>query len=386
MPIEELISRRITGISPFNELPIDADIWREAHSHHHTHRQLHNVSIHRPGIVYGLEVVVSKKDRTITVAPGVGVDSEGHTLMLSEPATFLMEEKGQIYITIAYEDNVDSKSAVTVGGGKKYFRLVEGRQVIATKDLPKGPYLELARIDRSGKDKAVKEASNPFDPAEDELNLLYRQQAFPACYADGGIGEVVFLPKSDPSAWKPNRAGLFGLVREANGCGFHLDFSGLYNLRAPGEDMPVFLYVACAGDFQPLSDEQVNGLKKYLDAGGTLVAEASKGDANFVKAFADVAKKIGASPKKVAKGSPLLTSHHMFSAPPAGGQEKGEVQADLDRGVILSTFDYGAAWQGEVSSPDATDARDRIRNAQEFGHNIIAFAARRKRLTELARL
>ncbi|HWA84375.1 MAG TPA: DUF4159 domain-containing protein [Fimbriimonadaceae bacterium] len=380
MPIEEMIARRITGISPFNELPIDAEIWREAHGQHNVHRQLHAIAAHRPGIVFGLEVVVSKKERTVIVAPGVGIDSEGRTLLLSEPATFLLEEKGQIYITISYEDNVDAKSAITVGSGKKYFRLVEGRQVIATKDLPKGAYLELARIDRSAKEKAVKEAANPFDPCEDELNLLYRQVAFPHCYADGGVGELVFLPKADPSAWKPNRAGLYNLVREANGCGFHVEFTGLYNLRAPTEPAPLLLYVAACGEFQPLSDEQVTGLKKYLDAGGTLFAEASKGDAGFVKGFAEVAKKVGATPKKIAAGSPLLTAHHMFPTPPAGGQDKGEVQADLDKGVILSTFDYGAAWQGEV------DSRDKVRNAQEFGHNIIAFAAQRRRLAELARM
>lgn len=380
MPIEELIARRITGISPFNELPIDAEIWREAHGQHNIHRQLHAIATHRPGIIYGLEVVVSKKERTVNVAPGVGIDAEGRTLLLSEPASFLLEEKGQLYITISYEDNVDSKSAITVGSGKKYFRLVEGRQVIATKDLPKGAYLELARIDRSGKDKPVKEAANPFDPGEDELNLLYRQVAFPHCYADGGIGELVFLPKADPSAWKPNRAGLYNLVREANGCGFHVDFVGLFNLRAPSEPAPVLLYVAAGGEFQPLSEDQVTGLKKYLDAGGTLLAEASKGDAGFSKGFADVAKKVGATLKKLDKNSPLLTAHHMFPSPPAGGQDKGEVTADRDKGVILSTFDYGAAWQGESAS------RDAVRNAQEFGHNIISFAARRRRLAELARL
>jgi hypothetical protein len=380
MPIEELIGRRITGITPFNELPIDAEIWREAHGQHNTHRQLHAIATHRPGIVFGLEVIVSKKERTVIVAPGVGVDSEGRTLLLSEPATFLLEEKGQIYITISYEDNVDSKSAITVGSGKKYFRLVEGRQVIATKDLPKNAYLELARIDRSSKDKAVKDAANPFDPGEDELNLLYRQLAFPHCYADGGVGELVFLPKADPSAWKPNRPGLFNLVREANGCGFHVEFTGLYNLRAPSEPAPVLLYVAAGSEFQPLSDEQFAGLKKYLDAGGTLLAEASKGDAGFAKGFAEVAKKVGATLKKVGKDSPLLTAHHMFPACPSGGNDKGEVQADLEKGVILSTNDYGAAWQGEV------DSRDKVRNAQEFGHNIIAFAARRRRLAELARM
>jgi hypothetical protein len=159
-----------------------------------------------------------------------------------------------------------------------------------------------------------------------------------------------------------------------------VEFTGIYNLRAPSEPSPLLLYVAAGGEFQPLSDEQLAGLRKYLDAGGTLFAEASKGDAGFAKGFTEVAKKLGATLKKVASGSELMTAHHMFPAPPSGGQEKGDVQVDLDKGVILSTFDYGAAWQGEAAS------RDIVRNAQEFGHNVIAFAARRRRLAELARM
>jgi hypothetical protein len=386
MPIEELIAKRITGIEPFNELPIDAEIWREAHSQHLVHRLLHQAGTHRPGVVYGLEVFASKsKERTVVVAPGIGVDSEGRTMLLSEPVTFVLEEKGQTYITLAYEDNVDSKSAVVVGGGKKYYRLVEGRQLVATRELPKTPYLELARIDRSGAAKAVKEAANPFDPAEDEINLLYRAVAFPHCYADGAVGELCFLPKADPSAWKPNRAGLWNLLREGNGRGFHLDFTGLYNLRAASGREPLILYVAGGDEFQPLTDDQFEGLRRYLGDGGLLFGEASKGSDAFAKGFGEVAKKAGATMKKVAKDSPLLSAHYMFSSAPQGGND-GALTADLDAGVILSTYDYGAAWQGDVSKPDAADSRERIRAAQEFGLNVISFAAKRRRQLQLARM
>jgi hypothetical protein len=388
MPIEELIARRISGIEPFNELPIDADVWREAHGQHHSHRALHATGAHRPGIVMGLEVFVSaKSDKSVVVAPGMAVDSEGRTLLLSEPATFALEEKGQVYITIAYEDNYDSRSAITVGGGKKYFRLVEGRQVVATKELPKTPHIELARIDRSGKDKAVKEPKNPFDPAEDELNQLNRILAFPHCYADGMVGELCFLPTADPSAWKPNRAGLYNMIREANGLGFHLGFDGLFNLRSAGSVAePIMLYVSCEGDFQALNKDQLEGLKRYLEGGGTLFAEASKGSDGFTKSFADIAKAVGASMKAIPKDSELMRSHHLFSSAPPGGSDKGALTGDLEKGVILSTHDYGGAWQGNVPKPDDEGSRDRIRRAIEFGLNIAAFAARRRRKTELGRI
>lgn len=388
MPIDELIGRRISGIEPFNELPIDADVWREAHGQHNSHRALHATGAHRPGIVMGLEVIVSaKQDKTVVVAPGYAIDSEGRTLLLSEPASFVLEEKGQVYITIAYEDNYDSRSAITVGGGKKYFRLVEGRQVVATKELPKTPYIELARVDRSGKDKSVKEAKNPFDPAEDELNLLYRVLAFPHCYADGLVGELCFLPTADPGAWKPNRAGLYNMIREANGLGFHLGFDGLFNLRTAGTGPePFMLYVSCEGDFQALNKEQLEGLRRYLDAGGTLFAEASKGSEGFVKSFAEIAKSAGATLKPIPKDASLMHSHHMFSSAPPGGSDKGTLTGDLEKGVILSTHDYGGAWQGNLPKADDEGSRDRIRRAIEFGLNVVAFAAQRKRRAELSRI
>jgi len=379
---DDLLSQRITGIQPFNELPIDADVWREAHGQHHSHRLLHSAWAHRPGIVYGLEVVSSRAaDREIVVAPGVAIDGQGRTILLSEPVRFIPEEKGQAYVILAYEDTLDARSEVLVGTGKKYYRLVEGRQVILTKELPKTSYLELARIDRSGKEKPIREAKNPFDPAEDELNLLYRQLAFPHCYADGGIAELALLPLADPGAWKPNRAGLTNLIREANGQGFHLGFEGTFNLRTAGnEDDALMLYVSCGGEFQPMSAEQTDGLRRYLDNGGTVFAEAAGGAAGFAKSFAAIAEAVGAKLQDVGDEPRLLGSHLLFPAPPPGAASNGSLRADLDRGVFLSTHDYGGAWQGRQGN------RDLIRTAVEFGMNVVAYAARRRREAQLARM
>lgn len=60
--------------------------------------------------------------------------------------------------------------------------------------------------------------------------------------------------------------------------------------------------------------------------------------------------------------------------------------ADTGKGIILGTMDYGGAWQGDVEKPEATDSRERIRQAVEFGLNVVAYASRRRRLQELAGL
>jgi len=388
MPLEEILARTITGIRPFNELPVDAEIWREAHDHHHSHRELHAISAHRPGIVFGLEVVASTvKEHTVIVAPGVGIDSEGQTIVLPEPVSFTIEQRGQTYFCLSFLKTADRRSAVTVGGGQQHYRLVEGRNVTATEDLPRPPYLELARIYRTGADKPIKDAVNPFDPGNDELNLLNRRIAFPHCYADAGVGELSYVPKSDPTDWKPNRAGLWHLLREGNGNGFHLDFTGPMNLRAAlPNPAPALLYVAGRQGFQPLAHAEVDGLRRFLEAGGVLFAEAARGSEEFGRSFQELLQKIGGQLEPVRRGHPLLTAHHIFSGPPAGGQDGGGLYCDLAAGVIYSTLDYGAAWQGDMQQQDPLQSRERIRQSQEFGLNVIAFASRRRRIRELSRL
>ncbi len=388
MSLSNLISQRITGINPFNELPIDENIWKEAHAQHQVHRQLHALAHHRPGVVYGLEVVaLSGTKARVMVAPGVAVDTLGRTMLLNEPVFFDLTQTGQNYITIQYEDNFDSSSGMNVGAGMKYYRLVEGRQVTASTTRPADSQMELGRIDRSSATAAVKEAKNPFDPGQNEVNGLYRAVAFPHCYADGAMGELGVVPKQNPNAWKPNRAGLWNLIREGNGRGFHLDFIGPYKLRgAPTGEPPLMLYVAGTEGFQPLTDAEITGLGDYLNAGGFLCGEACGGSAEFKSGFMDLAKRLGTKLAAVPDGHHLYTAHHVFSGAPVGAQTKGDLMIDESGSLLFSSYDYGGAWQGAIGKTDPAEARERIRGAQEFGLNILAFAAYRRRQFELEKM
>ncbi len=387
MPLEDLLTRPIVGINPFNELPIDAEIWRLAHGHHHTHRYLHALTAHRPGVVLGLEVIASEaRERTVVIAPGIAIDPEGRTIVVREPVVLTIEPVSRmyIYITLAFLRAHDRASGVMVGDGQQFYKEVEGYDLTATKELPRTPYLELARIYCSTQDKTVRDAANPSAPGSDEINRLYCRAAFPHCCAD--VGELSYVPKTSASPWNPNRAGLWNLLREGNAAQFHLTFTGSLALTGPSSAAPSLLYMAGRQSFQPLKEAEVDGLRQFLDGGGMLLGEAGQGSREFAEGFEALAGQLGAKLKPVAKGDPLLTVHHVFSAPPPGGQSAGTVSADADNGLVFSTYDYGAAWQGEVDHPDAPDARARIRQAQEFGLNIIAAAAQRRRTRELSRL
>jgi hypothetical protein len=333
-------------------------------------------------VIYGLEVIVAKNNpQTIVVAPGVAIDAEGRTLMLSAPVPLKLEDEGETMVVI-YFDEVPDKTSPKEGEGDKYSRIIERVQVLATKTAPKGAYLELARIDRLKPDSPITDAENPFDPKEDEIDLLHRSLSFPHCYADGVLADLCFMPVAESGNWKPNRAGLWNLIREANGCGFHLDFAGVHNMRAPvTQASPFMLYVAGETEFQALSAAQMDGLRRYLEGGGTLFAEASRGGKGFATAFRELAPKLGAKLEKADRTNTLLSTHHIFPDFPSGGSHDGQVEVDLDCGVVFSTYDYGAAWQGAVADKNG---RDVVRSAQEFGLNIVTWAAKRRRLSQLS--
>jgi hypothetical protein len=388
MSLEKIIERRITGIRPFDELPINAQIWYEAHNHHQLHRLVHAAGAHRPGIIYGLEVVASAtRDRTVVVAPGIAIDPDGQMVLLADPVFLPINDPHQVFIALSFRRNVDRASAVSVGAGQEYFREVEGREVKQLREMPRTACLELARLFRSGEDKPIRDAVNPIIPGTDELNLLYRQVAFPYCAVDAGIGELSYVPLGNKGNWNPNRSGLLHLLREARSQGFHLTFQGPLNLRDDTTvNPPVMLYVAGQQAFQALNDADRDGLQRYLDGGGMLFAEASGGNEEFASALRDLAARLGAALKPVQTGHPLLTAHHVFAAPPAGAQATGGLELDGNVGILLSTLNYGGAWQGQINDPEGPNTRDRIRQALEFGANIIAYAARRRRRRLLAQL
>lgn len=388
MSLDDLLRRPISGIRPFNELPIDAEIWRQAHSHHHMHRHLHAVAAHRPGIVYGLEVVASRsRPHTIIVAPGVGIDADGQTLIVREPTPLTIEEARQIYVTLAFQRQADRNYAVNIGGAPQYFREIEGRELVISRELPSDkPYLELARIFRSANDAPIKEAANPASPTNDELNLLFRPLAFPHCYADIGVGEMSYIPR-EGRLWNPNRAGLWNLLREGNGRGFRLQFTGPMVLNTSAGQAavaePALLYVAGRTGWRPIPDPEVEGLSRYLSGGGLLVGEAGQGNPDFATDFQALATRLGANLQPVTKGHPLLTAHFIFASTPGGGHTGGTVLADTRAGIVLSTADYGGAWQGDVDRPADPDSRERIRESVEFGLNLVAYAANRRRVRTL---
>jgi len=401
--LNTLLQRRIAGVVPFDDMPLEPDIWKMAHDHHHLHRYLHSCASHRPGIVSGLEVVASKNDpHSVIVTAGVAVDSQGHTIVVPDnlPKTFTEAGLNYLILTYATATDVSSQYMVKLSDSdvSKSYCQVEEHYVSIVKTLPeKEPFVELARIYRDGAQAKIKNAQDPFDPKDNELDLLYRTLSFPACVLDATVGEFAYLPTGKAS-WCPNHAGLFHLIREGNLQGMHLQFAGVFepNLeKAAVQNSPTLLYLAGSAAIQKPEEEEIAALRRYLDEGGTLIIEAvshTKSDLEgFTASIKEMVQRLGVNWNNdlidLPPKHPLLTAHAIFAAPPPGyAKASGELKIAEDKGIIFTTSNYGGCWQGDIEDPADPMARMRIRQAQEFGLNLFASAAKRRHQKELANL
>ena len=392
MTLERLIQTPITGIQACNELPVDAEIWNESNLTHVLHRRLHLLAGHRPGIVTGLEVIASADGKRVVVAPGVAIDRNGQTVVLNDHVSIQLKKNGFQYIGIEFVATLDDSPAVDVGGVSQGYRMRERSVVEASSSPLADPKIELARIERSSVAAPISNSQHALEPALDEIDLMFRNPAFPVCYSDIAVGELICRPLTESGSRHSRRAGLWNLLNEGRSQGFALAIANPLEMAKPpsADQEPTLLYLAGRQGFQPFSEEQAKRLKTFLDTGGTLFAEAagthdSDDFSEFARTFKELTLQLGAEMKPVEAGDPLLNSHFRFPGLPPGG-ETGLVFADHSLGLLFSACDYGAAWAGQVQKPEAPDARERVRQSIEFGLNLVAYAAKRSRNIYLRKL
>jgi hypothetical protein len=78
-------------VNPFRGLLVDETTWADAHDYHRNQMRFHLLAMHGVGVVQGLDVIASQPpDMKVTIRPGLGIDTEGRMLLLTEPQTILI--------------------------------------------------------------------------------------------------------------------------------------------------------------------------------------------------------------------------------------------------------------------------------------------------------
>jgi hypothetical protein len=394
MALEDIIKFQLKKVNPFQGLIIDADTWRDAHNYHRDQLRLHTLAFHKTGIVAGLNVTASSPpDLSVTVHPGMGVDSDGNIILVSQKQRYRLQTQktGVVYLVIQFRE-VPSEPYQPADGGQPT-RIIEAYRIEERDKLPAEPHLELARIDFDPARGKIEDARLAATPAKNEVDLRFRQEMVAPV---GEAEKVTTIIKEVPVREVPGQpvetitvghavlgtaskdlhvTGLKSLARDLGRQG---------NLAANLEESVsldkdlkryTMVYLTGRGQFE-LSVEQQASLNRFLQAGGVILGEGcadgegqTRGAREFGLAFNQLANQLKRKLETVKRGHPLLSVLNVFSDVPQGA-EPGML---LEGGrVIYSGSDYGCAWQG--GHQDQSLSRDIIRSAFEMGANMAAYA------------
>lgn len=368
---EELLRKYPTKrIKPVDGMAVTEEVWEEAHEYHRLNQNFHALFSHGPGIVVGLDVIASDPpDTSVYILPGVAVDPAGQTIVLPQPVAYDVgrDLEGLLYILLSHGESRPRRGKGDRGDGPLYIH--SEFSIFARTVLPDGPWVELARVDRESREAIFVDAADPLRPGQNEIDLRFRHELRapqPASIAVCYLGQV-----------QDKGYGLGAIY-----LGQALSRQGHYRVTvadntplAPGVEANTLIYLVGEGDFE-LNRGQMNGLRNYVERGrGSLLIENV--DTAARSAFTKMLKSMGMNLAPIQAGHSLLLNPHLFATPPSGFEAEGAEVLVTD-GVIFSPRSYGRLWQGKLQKGDPS--REQIRSAIEWGENIIAYAAGRRRL------
>lgn len=368
-------------VNPFMGLIIDADTWRDSHDYHRYAEQAHGLALHGWGIVSGLEVdAADPADRSVWIRPGVAMDPEGRLIIVAQPFRYqiVTQDAGLIYLVLMFRE-IPTDNVVSIeDNSEKPSRLREAYAIYERDRLPDQPHVELARIQLTAGKKAIKDASDQTAPKSDEIDNRYREQA-----------AIRPGPRTTVGVWRPGDVSsslgnhMAGPTRLLSALSSSIDWRLRRRDQPEGPEEPLscdFLIMPVTAK-TALNEKDRNRLDTYLDGGGVLLAEAcaSGSDADSQRVMATMAQALGRKPQPVTRNHALLSSRHIFSAPPPGAVAGQVFEGD---GLILSTSDFTCAWNGGTTEKGLDRAI--IRAAVEFAENMLAYAVKRRGLARKA--
>ena len=161
-------------------LLITANLWQVAHSYHQTRQTIHYQSLHQGGIVDGLGVCVAeipeqassryRHPRWLTIQPGLAIDGQGNPIVVACPESCYLSaqptEETTIYIVLKHSEQASQTDTEIV---QDAFQIIE-------KDVPaEANEVELCRVRLGPGLQALTNPDNVFSPDINQLDLRHRQ-------------------------------------------------------------------------------------------------------------------------------------------------------------------------------------------------------------------
>ncbi len=408
-------------------LAINAERWQQAHKYHRQRQNFQYQALHQAGIIYGLGVAPlpgQPDGRLLQVQPGVAIDVEGNPIVVKEPEEFRISSEppaGQpllVYLAVNYVDPDDLRRSAAAKTVRETFRIVEKLHLDA-RDV------ELCRILLLPGTTLIQAPPDVFAPAPNQLDFRYRVHPQPYPLVQVQVGLVTHDRPTD----LPTRQGFEDLLRALPGL-----YPSLHGI-------PIIQTYAAVGlgresmiDCQllaipyptllALSNPALHRLQAYLDRGGTLLIAADFAETNLLELLdigqelqtglleaerdrdlmeqtgAQLRAEIVANQSAITQRLAEIDQQLATVATKLGRSLTGFGELDDDHplrwqpftfsqfptcqghpiyvknwdGLVLIVGDLTRYW-GRKSNPAV--CREVLRSAQEWGVNLLQFAAQR---------
>ncbi len=428
-------------------LLLNADGWKRTHEYHRRRQNIHYQSLFQPGIVRGLGVCAIeapesisaqyRDDRWVQIQPGIAIDVRGNPIIVDSPIEFRIASLAKteiitVYLVISYVDPDTLHYQTHQDWVVETFRINEKNHP------PEAHEIELCRMIISVDTVQIKSAVDVFDPDVNELDLRYRVPVQLRSPETIQIAQILQGNAEDLQIAE-NLSSLLQSVSVLSPQHFGVEPLGEITLNSQNKSQqyqklsPEFIsgYCLLYGRYsQALSwtDFQINHLKNYTNRGTVLLIEASSEELEIAEInsiiwdikqgiaelkFANVSeikqdleaellsceselierlevaiqpiKNLAARLNNFAPDSGIVDPHHrlktqpfLFSDLPVVNHETMQI---FNWGCVI--FSVGLLSSGWGIQDDINLSRETLRNAQEFGINILDFACQKYGLSQL---
>lgn len=344
------------SLKAYDGMSVTSDIWEMAHDEHRDEMRSHLISMHKPGIICGLEIRANDPaDHYVFISPGAAVDEQGRVIIIDQTIAYDFgdEGAGQYRLLLGYAEHEKENSETKV-------KMMQHEYIIAARQsLPKQPVVELARVTLSAKGAVIRDAADPLQPGKDELDLRYRQDQ--SVLKQITVAAVTF-PSDNAFVYRGWRV----MVREMEQM-LHVKLivNMLDDIDARINDYDM-VYIGAAGTFSP-SDSQVALLKNYQMNGKGILMEGLDADGGKkLKEIADSFKVVLADPEKTE----FFRTPFFFRLPPEQVTDKHLFYGEK---IVLCNDPLTYPWCGELK--DELLQREEIRTNLEWGANLVMYCA-----------
>lgn len=406
---------------------ITADHWQIAHSYHRQRQAIHYESLHTGGIASGLGVSIGpipeaaasqyRRPRWLTIQPGLAIDDFGNPVVVAQAESYYLSaqptESTLIYVVLKYSDPRHLERSLEPGAAvvQEAFQIVE-------KDSPAvAGEIELCRVQLLPDAEGIAPPRDVFVPGDNQLDLRYRPVL--------DVRAQQQLTLSSWSAQESTKTCFQALL--AGGRSLYSTLCGEWIDDPNQSDLSHLPY----HQFCQLDYSQQQQLARYLERGGVVVVEAStetaaKAIAELYQVEAELRRTAAANRLAVNERSALavsvaeelreiqacLSSQLSILASPLRSfieeqqlPEAAQSALDSHHPVRSYPFPFGQlptindqpigarAWGGLIlligplieawnAAEQTYLTREEIRSAQEFGMNLLSFAARRRQMQQ----